>query len=55
MVIDSMAVVVLEQLPKLISEKSANSPHSAFGHPLPIGWGEGQGEGLFGNLFSQSV
>ena len=23
------------------------APHPAFGHPLPIGWGEGWGEGLF--------
>jgi hypothetical protein len=22
------------------------TPHPASGHPLPIGWGEGRGEGL---------
>ena len=26
------------------------TPHPAFGHPLPIGWGEGQGEGHSDNL-----
>ena len=27
---------------------SALSPHPTFGHPLPIGWGEGRGEGFVG-------
>jgi len=45
----------LEWLPKHISEKKPKTPHPAYGHPLPIGWGEGQGEGLFGNLLWQTI
>jgi hypothetical protein len=25
---------------------NTDAPHPACGHPLPIGWGEGQGEGF---------
>jgi len=36
------ALMVVWNLPQLRKP----TPHPAFGHPLPIGWGEGQGEGL---------